>query len=67
MTILRKKEIRTMDENSRKKKIHDLKLELMKLKSQLISGGVSENPGKIRALKRTLARIETIRRESKKR
>ena len=66
MSILTSKEIRSLDPKSLDKKLADLKLELMKLRSQKISGGVPENSGRMKELRRTIARIATIRRELKK-
>jgi large subunit ribosomal protein L29 len=45
------------------KSLSNFKSELMKLNSQKTSGRMPENPGKIRALKRTIARINTIKKE----
>lgn len=41
----------------------DLRKELSKLNSQKVSGRIPENPGKIKALRRTIARILTINRQ----
>jgi large subunit ribosomal protein L29 len=43
--------------------LEDLKRELTKLNSQKGSGRMPENPGKIKALRRTIARIITINHE----
>ncbi len=57
MAILRKKEIKNMSEKERIKKIKELKLELMKIRAQKTSQ--SSNPGKIREIKKTIARMLT--------
>ena len=59
---LNAKTIRQMSSEERKKLLNDLKAELLKLLSQK-ERGVLENPGKIRAIKRTIARILTIEHE----
>ncbi len=61
MAILKSKEIRKMSEKDLIDKEKDLKKELMKLKSQIASGTPPENPGRVKAIRKTLARIETIK------
>ncbi len=63
MAILRAKNIRDMRSEDRVKKLKELKLELFKEKGKIDVGGVSDNPGKIRELRRTIARILTIDKE----
>lgn len=63
MAILRPKEIRKMNDDEIDKKSEELKLELSKKKAQIIVGGAPENAGRIREIKRTLARILTIKKE----
>ncbi len=41
----------------------ELGKELIKLRAQVASGTPPENPGRLRAIKRTLARINTIKKE----
>ncbi len=55
-------EIRALSPEERKKKLEELRMELIRLKLQAATG-VLDNPGKIRAIKRTIARILTIMRE----
>jgi len=57
------KEIKALSEKSLKKKSEELMKELMKAKAQSASKINPENPGKIKEIKRTLARINTIKRE----
>ncbi len=66
MAILRLREIREMSEQQMTDKIKELKTELGKMKSQVRSGGAPENPGKMRGIRRTIARLETIRAEKAK-
>jgi len=63
MAILRASEIREMKSKDLEKSLSNFKSELMKLNSQKTSGRMPENPGKIRALKRAIARINTIKKE----
>ncbi len=60
MAILRPKEIREKKMKDRLSSLEDLRRELTKLNSQKGSGRMPENPGKIKALRRTIARILTI-------
>lgn len=66
MVILRPKEIRKMTEEELNKKMEELKLDLSKKKAQIIIGGAPENAGKIKEVKKTIARILTIKNEKKK-
>jgi large subunit ribosomal protein L29 len=47
----------------RKKKLEQLYNELSNTRVQMVTGGSTENPYKIRTIKRTIARIKTIERE----
>ncbi len=58
MAILRKKEIKTMSGEELRKKLADFRLEIMKLNAQRKVGG-SINPGRLRELRKTVARILT--------
>ena len=57
---IRKNELKNMSRENMKIKIVELKKELMKLKSQVARGTPPENPGKIRSLKRNVAKILTM-------
>lgn len=63
MPILRKREIRQLLPEERNKKLAELRTELTKLRTNVKSGGTVENAGRIRELKRTVARILTISHE----
>ena len=63
MAILRSEEIRDMSINEMEEKIKELKNELFRERAIIASGGVPENPGRIKEIKRTIARILTIKRE----
>lgn len=66
MVILRSKEIRAMEIDEIQKKLDELKAEHAKNVSKSAAAGVYEDPGKIRELKRTIARTLTIMNEKKK-
>jgi large subunit ribosomal protein L29 len=63
MAILRSKEIRTMEASARLKKLTELRAELMENKAKMATGGALESPGRVKALRRTIARLVTIIRE----
>ncbi len=60
MVILRSKEIRAMEIEEIQKKLDELKAEHAKNISKNAAAGVYDNPGKIKELKRTIARVLTI-------
>ncbi|MFP4045483.1 MAG: 50S ribosomal protein L29 [Candidatus Aenigmatarchaeota archaeon] len=60
MAIARIDELREMDKSGLEEKKEELKLEIAKERAQIEIGGVPENPGKIKAMKKTIARINTI-------
>lgn len=62
---LKPKDIRKMTSEERLQKLAELRRELMKLKMQARIGTI-DNPGKIRAIKRTIARILTIENEERR-
>ncbi len=61
------REIKAMSSEDRLKKIEELKVELMRLKTMSKAGGTIENPAKIREIKRTIARLLTVENEAKRR
>ncbi len=63
MPILRPEEIRAMSSEERRKKLNELRAELMRLMAMVKAGGAVENPARIRELKKAIARILTIERE----
>jgi large subunit ribosomal protein L29 len=66
MPLLRTKEIRAMDAEGIAKKLSELRDELMHERGVAAMGGAPPNPGKIRALRKNIARILTIMSEEKK-
>jgi len=59
------KAIREMDERERERALLNLREELMMLYSNQTGGGVSDNPGKAKILRKQIARILTIYNEEK--
>ena len=66
MPLLRTKEIRAMDAPGRDKKLTELRDELMHERGVAAMGGAPPNPGKIRALRKNIARILTISAEEER-
>jgi large subunit ribosomal protein L29 len=66
MAIVRAKEVRAMSEDQLEKQLKDLRNELLKERAITATGGAPENPGRIRELRHTIARILTIQKEEKK-
>ena len=66
MVILRSKEIREMEIEEVQKKLDELKAEYAKNVSKSSAAGVYDNPGKIKELKRTIARVLTIMNEKQR-
>ena len=63
MAILRADEIRDMTPAEREAELDDLETELLNERAVQAAGGQPENPGRIQELRRTIARIKTVRRE----
>ena len=63
MAILRIKEMRMLDEPSLDKKLDELRDTLNSELGFIASGGRASNPGRIKEIRRTIARILTIKRE----
>lgn len=59
MAIIRKKQIREMEEIDVEKRLGELRLELMKEKGHVAVSGAVTNPGKIREIRKTVARLLT--------
>ncbi len=63
MAILHIQEMRKMNDEELNKKLFDLKKELMKVNAQIAQGTIPEKPGIIKEIKKTIARIKTIKKE----
>ena len=55
------KELKAMNEPDLENKIVELKKELMRINSQVAIGTIPKSPGKVREIKRTIAKILTIK------
>jgi large subunit ribosomal protein L29 len=49
-----------MSSEERQKKLIELKTELSKIRTLIKAGGSVENPGRVKALKKAIAKIETV-------
>jgi len=56
-------EVRDLTEKERQEKVDDLQQEFFNLKFQLATGKI-ENPGRLRLMRRDIARIKTIQSET---
>ena len=65
MALLRTSDIRAMSPEERAEKLRQLKDDLMNERGQAAMGGAPASPGKIRALRKNIARIKTIQKEEK--
>ena len=63
MAIYKTKELRAMSKEELNEKLQQLEVELGKEKGAVASGTKPENPGKIREIRKTIARILIIQRE----
>ncbi|MEF8787054.1 MAG: 50S ribosomal protein L29 [Haloarculaceae archaeon] len=63
MTILHTSEIRDMTAAEREAELEDLETELLNAEAVKAAGGMPDSPGRIKELRRTIARIKTIQNE----
>lgn len=63
MAILRSPEIRDMTPAERAAELEELETELLNEMAVKAAGGQPDNPGRIKELRRTIARIKTIQNE----
>lgn len=63
MAILRADEIRELTDDEIQEELENLEAELLRVRSVQAAGGAPENPGRISEIRRTIARIKTIKRE----
>ena len=57
------KELKAMGELELGNKLIDIKKELMKVNSQIATGTIPKSPGRVREMKRTIAKIITIKQQ----
>ncbi len=60
MAVLKMSKIRTMGKKELEDKRDELKLELAKEMGKIKVGGFPENPGKLKEIKKTIAKINTF-------
>ncbi len=65
MAILRVKDIRKLGEKELKDKLDELMLELSKERASIAIGASASSPGKIREIRKAIARIKTVQKELK--
>ncbi|MBX8631910.1 MAG: 50S ribosomal protein L29 [Thermoplasmata archaeon] len=63
MTLVKAKDVRSMRKEEREQKLKQLRDELMNERGLSAMGGAPADPGKIRALRKQIARILTVERE----
>jgi large subunit ribosomal protein L29 len=63
MAIVHTEELRDMTPAERESELEELETELLNSKAVKAAGGAPENPGRIKELRRTIARIKTVQRE----
>ena len=66
MPILRTSEIRDMSSEEREERLQELRTELRKINTMVNAGGSAENPGRSKAIRKTMARILTVMNEEEK-
>jgi large subunit ribosomal protein L29 len=60
MAVLKNKDIREMTREERKARLKELKEELMHERGVAAMGGAPTSPGKIRAVRTSIARLKTV-------
>lgn len=65
MAILKKNELQNITKEQINSKLDDLRKELLKVNAQRAMGTAPENPGRIKELRRTIARLITKSKEVK--
>ena len=63
MAILKSKKIRELNDKEADDRLRELQLELFKENGSKEIGGTVKNPGNIREMRRTIARIKTIKKK----
>ena len=63
MNFMKAKEMTSMSPSDLEQKVVELKQELAKERASIVSGTRSENPGKIKKLRRDIARLLTIKKQ----
>jgi large subunit ribosomal protein L29 len=61
MAIFRADEVKQLSDIELSEQEQKLRLELLQERGKVSAGGATENPGKIREIRRTIARLQTER------
>ncbi|MBS3117997.1 50S ribosomal protein L29 [Candidatus Woesearchaeota archaeon] len=64
MAIIKKSELKNLTEKQAEEKKRELQKELMKLRAQISTGTAPENPGRVKAIRKTIVRL--IQKENEK-
>jgi large subunit ribosomal protein L29 len=56
-------QIREMPREEQERRLEEFRTELSKVKTMIKAGGSIENPGRVKALKKTIAKVLTVMRE----
>jgi len=65
MAIFKTTEIRNMNDGEIAEELTKLEMDLIRERGIVTAGGAPEKPGRIRDIRRTIARIKTVQRERK--
>lgn len=57
--MLKRKELQKLNKQELTSKLEDLKKQMMKINFQISTGTPPENPGQVKSIKKTIARIQT--------
>lgn len=66
MAIIRKNELKQANEKDLDEKLKSLQEELVKINAQIAMGTLPQNPGRIKEIRKTIARIKTLEGGNKK-
>lgn len=66
MAMIKAKDVRGMKLEDRTKRLNEFRLELAKLKGSSAVGASIKEPGKVKELRKAIARILTVNKEGKK-
>ncbi|HUV98112.1 MAG TPA: 50S ribosomal protein L29 [Candidatus Paceibacterota bacterium] len=64
MPVIRLKEARDMSSEERRRRVTELHTELVRLKTMTEAGGSIDDPARIKQLRKAIARILTVERET---
>ena len=59
MAIIKRKQFKEITKDDLQKRLSELRLELAKERAQIAIGGAPSNPGKLKEIRRTIARLLT--------